>query len=57
MSELAHLPRGLLSLEHWDALDLDRTRRWELSEGMAGANKPWNRYGLSAKSRYIVVGE
>lgn len=33
MSELAHLPRGLLSLEQWDALDLDRTRRWELSEG------------------------
>lgn len=33
MSELAHLPRGLLSLEQWDALELDRTRRWELSEG------------------------
>ncbi|MCI4673507.1 Uma2 family endonuclease [Candidatus Mycolicibacterium alkanivorans] len=33
MSELAHLPRGLLTLEQWDALDLDRTRRWELSEG------------------------
>lgn len=33
MSELAHLPRGLLSLEQWDALDVDRTRRWELSEG------------------------
>lgn len=33
MSELAHLPRGLLSLEQWDALDLDPTRRWELSEG------------------------
>lgn len=33
MSELAHLPRGLLSLEQWDALDFDRSRRWELSEG------------------------
>ena len=33
MSELAHLPRGLLSLEQWDALELDRTRRWELGEG------------------------
>jgi hypothetical protein len=33
VSELAHLPRGLLSLEQWDALELDRTRRWELSEG------------------------
>lgn len=33
MSELADLPRGLLSLEQWDALDVDRTRRWELSEG------------------------
>lgn len=33
MSELAHLPRGLLGLEQWDALELDRTRRWELSEG------------------------
>ncbi len=31
--ELAHLPRGLLSLEQWDALELDPTRRWELSEG------------------------
>ena len=33
MSEVAHLPRGLLSLEQWDVLELDPTRRWELSEG------------------------
>jgi Uma2 family endonuclease len=33
VSELTHLPRGLLSLEQWDALDVDETRRWELSEG------------------------
>ncbi|MBX7435246.1 Uma2 family endonuclease [Mycobacterium sp. Y57] len=33
MSDLAHLPPGLLSLEQWDALVLDPTRRWELSEG------------------------
>jgi Uma2 family endonuclease len=33
VSELADLPRGLLSLEQWDALDVDRTRRWELGEG------------------------
>ncbi len=33
MSELAHVPRGLLSLDQWDALELDPTRRWELSEG------------------------
>jgi Uma2 family endonuclease len=33
VSDLAHLPRGLLSLEQWDALELDPTRRWELSEG------------------------
>ena len=33
MSDLADLPRGLLSLEQWDALELDPTRRWELSEG------------------------
>ncbi len=33
MPDLAHLPRGLLSLEQWDALELDPTRRWELSEG------------------------
>ena len=32
VSDLAHLPRGLLSLEQWDALELDPTRRWELSE-------------------------
>ena len=33
MSDHAHLPRELLSLEQWDALELDPTRRWELSEG------------------------
>lgn len=33
MSDLAHVPRGLLSLEQWDALELDPTRRWELNEG------------------------
>lgn len=33
MPDLAQLPRGLLSLEQWDALELDRTRRWELLEG------------------------
>ncbi|MDZ4232461.1 MAG: Uma2 family endonuclease [Dietzia sp.] len=33
MSDLAHLPHGLLSMEQWDALELDPTRRWELSEG------------------------
>ena len=33
MADLAHLPRGLLSLEQWDALELDPTRRLELSEG------------------------
>lgn len=33
MSELADLPRGLMTLEQWDALEVARTRRWELSEG------------------------
>jgi Uma2 family endonuclease len=33
MPDLAHFPRGLLTLEQWDALEVDRTRRWELSEG------------------------
>jgi Uma2 family endonuclease len=33
VSDLAHLPRGLVTLEQWDALQLDPTRRWELSEG------------------------
>lgn len=33
MSDLADLPRDLLSLQQWDALELDATRRWELSEG------------------------
>jgi Uma2 family endonuclease len=33
VSELADLPRGLLSLEQWDALEVAHTRRWELSEG------------------------
>ena len=33
MSDIAHVPPGLLTLEQWDALELDPTRRWELSEG------------------------
>lgn len=34
MSELADdLPRGLMTLEQWDALEIAHTRRWELSEG------------------------
>jgi Uma2 family endonuclease len=33
VSDLAHVPRGLLSLEQWDSLELDPTRRWELNEG------------------------
>jgi Uma2 family endonuclease len=33
VTDLAGLPHGLLSLEQWDALELDATRRWELSEG------------------------
>lgn len=27
------LPRGLMTLEQWDALEVAHTRRWELSEG------------------------
>lgn len=30
---LAELPRDLVTLEEWDALDLDVARRWELVEG------------------------
>lgn len=33
MSGLAELPRDLVTLEQWDALDLDEARRWELVEG------------------------
>lgn len=34
MSEMADdLPRGLITLEQWDALEIAHTRRWELSEG------------------------
>ncbi len=40
VTDLAHLPRGLLSLEQWDALELDPTRRWELSEGGALTMSP-----------------
>jgi Uma2 family endonuclease len=45
VSELADLPRGLLSLEQWDSLELDPTRRWELSEGtlnMSPCPIPWH---------------
>jgi Uma2 family endonuclease len=30
---LVELPRDLVTLEQWDALDLDEARRWELVEG------------------------
>jgi Uma2 family endonuclease len=30
---LAEFPRGLVTLEEWDALELDEARRWELVEG------------------------
>jgi Uma2 family endonuclease len=30
---LAEFPRDLVTLEEWDALDLDEARRWELVEG------------------------
>lgn len=33
MAGLAELPRGLVTLEEWDALELDEARRWELVEG------------------------
>jgi Uma2 family endonuclease len=33
VSDIADVPRGLLTLEQWDALEPDPTRRWELSEG------------------------
>ncbi len=33
MTDIADVPRGLLTLEQWDALDPDPTRRWELCEG------------------------
>lgn len=45
MSDLADLPRDLLSVEQWDALELDATRRWELSEGtliMSPPPTPWH---------------
>lgn len=33
MAGLAELPRDLVTLEEWDALEFDETRRWELVEG------------------------
>jgi Putative restriction endonuclease len=33
VSGFADLPRGLVTLEEWDALELDDGRRWELVEG------------------------
>ena len=30
---MAEFPRDLVTLEQWDALDLDEARRWELVEG------------------------
>ena len=47
MSDLADLPRGLLSLEQWDALELDPTRRWELSEGTLISRRRWNSRSMS----------
>ena len=34
MPDLAEPPRDLLTLEQWDTIELDGTRRWELSEGI-----------------------
>ncbi|HEY5858419.1 MAG TPA: Uma2 family endonuclease [Aldersonia sp.] len=34
MPELAGSPHGLLTLDQWDAIEVDQTRRWELSEGI-----------------------
>ncbi|BBU25053.1 hypothetical protein [Mycobacterium xenopi] len=33
MAGLAEFPRGLVTLEEWDALELGDARRWELVEG------------------------
>lgn len=33
MTGLAEFPRDLVTLEQWDALELDEARRWELVEG------------------------
>jgi Uma2 family endonuclease len=33
MAGLADVPHDLVTLEEWDALELDETRRWELVEG------------------------
>jgi Uma2 family endonuclease len=33
VSGLAEFPRDLVTLEQWDALELDEARRWELVEG------------------------
>jgi Uma2 family endonuclease len=33
MAGLAEFPRDLVTLEEWDALELDEARRWELVEG------------------------
>jgi hypothetical protein len=33
LGRVAELPRDLVTLEEWDALELDEARRWELVEG------------------------
>jgi Uma2 family endonuclease len=33
VAALAELPRDLVTLDEWDALELDEARRWELVEG------------------------
>lgn len=56
MSELADLPRGLLSLEQWNALPVDRTRRWELSEGaliMSPRPQLWHQRILKRLTRLL----
>lgn len=50
MSDLADVPRGLLTLEQWDALELDPTLRWELSEGTVNLSpRPTLHHQLIAK--------
>lgn len=49
MAGLAEFPRGLVTLEEWDALELDETRRWELVEGASSSHRGHVRFTKSCR--------
>ena len=46
---MADFPHDLVTLEEWDALDLDEARRWELVEGGIVMTRDHDRFTKSCR--------